>query len=376
VSDQGGSQPGLRIGRIFGIPVFLGPSWFLIAALLTVVYQPAVLDRVDGISPGAAYVVSFSFAVLLYMSVLVHELGHSLVARAFQLPVQRITIQALVGLSHIEREPPTPARELLVAAAGPLTSVALGAIGWGIFPLLTRGSVMRVIVEGLAVSNGVVGALNLLPGLPLDGGRVLRALIWRINGNPTTATIWAGQAGRVVGLAIGFGGVALSWGPRATASTYNVLLFAVVGAFIWSGATATVRAARLGQRVPALRARGLTRRSVQVSAEVPLAEALRQLNESAAGGIVVVDGAGHPTAVVSEAAVSAVPEQRRPWVNVASVARGLQDGMTLAADLEGSDLLDAMRRAPAPEYVVVETDGQVYGVLVAGDVATAISAGR
>lgn len=371
--DRERRGPDLYIARILGIKVFLGPSWFFVALLLTVFYAADVAAYVPGLG-ARSYVVSFGFALLLYGSVLLHELGHSLVARRFRLPVRRIVLHAFVGLSEITEEPPTPLREALVAAAGPVVSAATAVAAAVAVPVLPPASVPRFLAGGLAVTNAVIAVLNLLPGLPLDGGRVLRALVWRISRDPLRATRVAAWCGRGVGVAVALGGVLLSYGRGGTVGVVNVAVALLIGVFIWSGATAALRGARVRGVLPSLRARTLTRRALPVAADLPLAEALRRLGEDRARALVVVDASGTPTGIVNEAAVSTVPDPRRPWVTVGSLARGLAPGMRIGADLAGPDLLDALRRAPAAEYLVLEPDGRVLGVLANSDVADAISA--
>ncbi len=365
-------SPDLFVGRILGIPIYLGPSWFFVALLLTVLYAPDVERAVGGIG-GRSYLVSFSFALLLYGSVLIHELGHSLVARRLGLPVRRITLHAFVGLSEIEKEAPTPAKEALVAAAGPAMSVVLALGAAGLVPQLERGTVPRVLAVGLMLSNAIIAVLNLLPGLPLDGGRVFRAAVWQVSRNPLQATTAAAWAGRVVGIAVGVAGI--GWGSRSggSAGLYNVVVAVFVGWFIYAGASGALRSAKVQTVLPHLQARTLTRRALPVLPDVPLAEALRRLTLASARAMVVIDGDGRPTAIVSEAAVAAVPEARRPWVGVGTLARSLGAGTTLDADLAGSDLLAALQAAPAEDHLVTETGGRIYGVLNTGDVAAALS---
>lgn len=364
---------GVRIGRVFGVPVYVAPSWFLIAALITYVFAPTVERRVPGIG-SARYVVSLLFAVLLYLSVFIHELSHTVTARALGLPVRSITLQLLGGVSHIDREPDSAGKEYLVAIAGPLVSLLLAGVGFALVQLLQPGTVSLVLAGELALANGLVAAFNLLPGLPLDGGRVLRAAVWGATGRPHTGTVAAAWVGR--GIAVVLLAMPVLAGVRtgSAASLVNVIYFALLASFIWQGATVALHSARLQQQLPGLRLRALTRRALPVAADLPLAEALRRAEDAGARGIIVVDGGGQPQAVVSEAAVAATPEVRRPWVAVGTLARALGPELILDADLSGPAVLEALRRAPASEYLVVEGSGDVYGVLASADVATAVTA--
>jgi CBS domain-containing protein len=141
----------------------------------------------------------------------------------------------------------------------------------------------------------------------------------------------------------------------------------VIAAFMWTGASQSIKATRFRERLPALQARRLARRAISVPASTPLAEAIRQADEAKARAVVVVDHENKPIAIVNEAAVMATPPQRRPWLDTGSMARSIDPSVILSADLQGMALLDAMRRSPASEYLLVEPSGEVAGVLAARD---------
>jgi Zn-dependent protease len=359
-SDRRG-QHGFVVARPFGIPVYVSPYWFIIAGVFCVIYAN---DLSAALSGNIRYVVAAAFVVLLYLSVLVHELSHSVVARGFGLPVRRILLHPLGGISEIEREAPTPGREFAVAGAGPALSLALGAVGWGLAQLVPDG-VTGALIRQLMFANIIVGVFNLLPGLPLDGGRMLRAVIWKITKKPTTATIAAAWVGRI--LALGLLAIPFFSGGLAGGDIVSMLWVLAIAAFMWTGATQSIKATRFRERLPALQARRLARKAISVSASTPLAEAIRQADEVGARAIVVVDHDSKPIAIVNEAAVMATPPQRRPWIDTGSMARSVDPSLVLSADLQGMALLDAIRRAPASEYLLADQTGQVVGVLAARD---------
>ncbi|MFB9837160.1 site-2 protease family protein [Actinoallomurus acaciae] len=362
---SGPARPGILMGRPFGIPVYVSPTWFIVAIVITVMFEPQVAQHVHR---PVSYLVALTYAVLLYASVLVHEIGHSLVARCFGLPVRAITLHILGGVSEIEEEPRTPGREFLVAAAGPLLSLALAVGGYAALVLVPMPDVTVLLIEALTLANLLVGVFNLLPGLPLDGGRLVRAAVWKITGRQRTATVAAGWAGRVVAVAVLILGAVLSatgGGDR----WLTVVWAALVASFIWVGAGEAIRVARIRDRIPLLNARALARRAVSVPQNTPLAEAVRRAQEAGAGAIVVVGHDDDPVGIVSETAVIATPEHRRPWVETASLTRALDPGMILPADITGEDLVAAVNRAPASEYLLVEPSGETYGVLAAQDLA-------
>ncbi|MDA8371521.1 MAG: site-2 protease family protein [Nocardiopsaceae bacterium] len=359
------------MGRPFGIPIYVTPSWLVIAAIITVLYQP-VVDRTLALG-GASYLVAFVFAVLLYVSVLIHELAHSVVARMYGLPVRRITLYMLGGVSEIEREAPTPGREFWIAFSGPLLSLVLAVLGFFAYGFVDPFTVAGVLIWQLWAANLVVGVFNLLPGLPLDGGRLVRAAVWGLTRKPATGTAVAAWGGRILAVLVVALPLLYSWGLGASPSIFAILWAVLLAAFIWMGAGSALRTARIRERIPQLRARVLARRAVPVPSDTSVAEAGRRMAEADAGAILVVDAAGTPTSIVDQAAAAAVPTSRRPWMPVGSVARAITPGTVVGADLDGEDLLEALRRHPLPEYLLVESDGSVYGVLRTADVNAAFS---
>ncbi|MZD05868.1 peptidase [Streptomyces sp. SID5785] len=370
---------GLLMGRPFGVPVYVAPSWFLVAALITWVFG-GQLDRVLPELGAARYLVSLFFAVAFYASVLVHELAHTVAALRFKLPVRRIRLQFFGGVSEIEKESETPGREFVLAFVGPLLSLVLAGVFYLGMRAVEPGTVPGVLLAGLMISNLIVAIFNLLPGLPLDGGRMLRAVVWKITGKPMSGTVAAAWVGRALAVSVLIGLPLLTQSGALGADAEEVsgmdtvldaLLAAILAAIIWTGAGNSLRMARLREHLPELRARSLTRRAVPVEPATPLSEALRRANEAGARALVVVDADGEPRSLVREAAIVGVPEHRRPWVAVSGLAQDLSDGMRVSAELAGEDLLDTLRATPATEYLVVEDNGAIYGVLSAADVERA-----
>jgi len=364
----------IRIGSLAGIDVLVTSSWFLIAALISF----AIAPRIEQVEPGLGalkYVAGLVFAIVLYLSVLMHEASHAIMAQRFGFNVNSITLHFLGGMTEIDGAARRPRQEFWIAVVGPLTSIAVGVAAVGVWFLLPEGLV-RVAIEGLAGANLLIGVLNLVPGLPLDGGRVLKAAVWGATGDATKGTIVAGWGGRLTAIAV------LGW-PVIQREVFDVpptlfdyLLVIVLGLFLWTGATAAMAHARLRSRLPHLIARPLARRTLAVPEDTPLAEAVRRAQESGAGSIVTVTSSGRPTGIVSEAAVLATPEERRPWVAVSTVARTLEEGLTLPATIAGEDLILAISRRPSDEYLLVEEDGSVMGVLSTADVDKAFRESR
>lgn len=364
----------LRIGQIAGVDVLVRSSWLVVAVLIAFLMAPQIEKTAPGLG-ALKYVAGLAFAVLLYLSILLHEASHAISARHYGLPVNSISIHFLGGATEIGGEARSPRAEFVIAVVGPLTSLAVGAASLGLWYVLPDG-LLRLAVQGLAVANLVVGALNLVPGLPLDGGRVLRAAVWKVGGDPLRATVVAAWGGRVVAV------LAIGWPVfeqnvlHGQSSIGSFLMAGIIAAFLWSGASASLAQARLRRRMPAIQARLLARRVIVVPEDLSLAEAVRRAQEAEAGGIATHTGDGRVTGIVNEIALEAVPTERRPWLAVSQVARSVVDGMRLPADSAGEQLIRAMTDTPAEEYLLIEPDGVVYGILTSADVERAFASGR
>jgi Zn-dependent protease/CBS domain-containing protein len=200
----------IRLFSVLGIPVEINVSWFIIFALvawsLVSLYFPT---NYRDYSTAAHWIMGIVAALLLFTSVVLHELGHSYVAKTHGVPIRRITLFLFGGVSQLTKESPNPSTELKIAAAGPAVSFVLMAI-FGVIYLATAGShalrAARPVIKYLAIVNGMLGAFNLIPGFPLDGGRLLRAGLWRATGNLRRATYVATKVGSILGIVfIGFG---------------------------------------------------------------------------------------------------------------------------------------------------------------------------
>ncbi len=361
------------MGTLVGVDVYVSTTWVLVAALFTVALAPAVENAKPGLG-GLKYVAGLAFVILFYLSVLLHEMSHAVAAKRYGIPVHSITLSFFGGATEIEGEAAKPSQEFWIAFVGPVTSIAVGGV---LLPLLlvVPDGLLKLAVGGVAVTNLVVGVLNLVPGLPFDGGRVLRAAVWAASGNRHRATIVAGWSGRFIALVVG---LAPLWMPLVglNVRTADLIFLPILAFFLWSAASASIRYATFRNNLPDLQARSLARRTLTVPGDLPLSEAIRRAQEEGAGSIVALDPAGNPQGIVAEAAVQVVPEERRPWTPVSTVTRTLVPGLMVPADLSGERLVTAMQRTPATEYLLVEADGSIFGVLSTVDVDRAFSVPR
>lgn len=363
----------LRVGSLFGTEVLVGPSWFLGAALISFVMAPWIEWQQPGLG-GWRYVAGFGFAVVLYLSVLVHELAHAVAARHYGFPVDSMTLHFLGGHTQIAGQARRPVEEFVIAVVGPITSLLIGFGGLALARVVPDG-LLGMAVDLLALANLVVGVLNLVPGLPLDGGRVLKAAVWQGTGNVHQATLAAGWAGRVVAVGV------LAW-PVVASTVFGIdpqltdyLLAGVIAVFLWTGASAAIAQARVRVRLPRLRADRLARRALAVPDDIPVAEAVRRAKEADAGALITLTPKGQLSGLVSEAALLATPEERRPWMAVSALSRTLDEGLVLPLDIAGEDLILRMQRMPASEYLLIDDEGRPAGVLATVDVDRAFREG-
>jgi Zn-dependent protease/predicted transcriptional regulator len=187
---------GLRIGRILGIPLYLHATSFLIFALLTFFLATQILPLQSGATPMQYWILAVGVSIVFFGSLILHELGHSIIALRYKIPVVSITLFFFGGLARIARDPETALQEFNIAIAGPIVSFILGAAFLGIYAIAPQG-VLQLAALYLSEINLILGAFNLLPGFPMDGGRVLRAIVWGITKNFDRATQIASRSGQV-----------------------------------------------------------------------------------------------------------------------------------------------------------------------------------
>jgi len=362
------------VGRVLGIPVYVNVSMLVLAALVVAVYGGYARSELNLREP-LGYFVGVGFVTCLLGSVLLHELGHALTARRFGIGVRGITLELLGGWTEMDRDAPTPKVDALVSLAGPAVSLVLGGLATVAALALPDRTAAGQIAFQLAASNVIVAIFNVLPGLPLDGGRALRAGIWALIKDRNRATVAAGWAGRVLA-----GGTALLafWCYSVGLVTLFGLAFVLLVVFtLAQGAGQSIRLARMTGRFPLVELPRLARPLLTVTAGTSLGEAQRRRSEDPRPNVVlaVTDSAGNLTALVDPVAAERVPVDRRPWVAVDSVSRSRDAVPALRLGLTGEQVVRALQAHPAPQYLVT-SDDEVVGVLRVGDVAAVLEPHR
>ncbi len=369
----------LRLGRIAGIPV--GASWsvLLIAALFAWSLAGSILPGlVPGLAPSTYWLAAVVATGLFLGSLLAHEVGHALVARRAGLRVRGITLWLLGGVAQLEDEPASPGDDLRVAIVGPAISLAL-AVGFGVaatgLALLGAPALAVAVLGWLAVGNVALAVFNLIPAAPLDGGRVLRALLWRRHGNRARAAVTAATAGQVAGgilIAYGLLGVLTGWG-------IGTLWTVLVGWFLVAAARqereqTVVRHGLAGLRVGDV----MTPTSVLAPAWFTVDALLRDQAAAwrptgAPTALPLRSFDGQPAGVVTIAALESVPPSQRHLVRAGDVAVPAWAVAVTRPDEPVSGLLGRLRGGSGIAVVVV--GGELVGVVTQAEIARAVTPG-
>lgn len=345
---------GIPLGRLRGIRLVVTPSWFLSVAVIVVVAAPLVRRFVPGTSGAGSALIAVLLAVLLGLSVLAHELGHCAAALRLGIPVREVRLYLIGGSSELARSPASAKEESLIAAAGPAVSVLLTLACWAAFQLMSAGSIGYLVTLELALANGIVAVFNILPALPLDGGRVLRALVWRITGRYRGGTI-AGVIGGFALAAALLVWAALTLGAQTRTGTLQAVIIAVMGFFVATGAWAEWPSASGGHRSPSQLLRAVTRPVVRAR-EGEMAGS-QTAGSSYPAVRLVIGSDGRTLGVLDLAGSNADP---------AAIIPLRPEMMVLPGDPPG-EVIARIAALSLPLVALLDQDGQVSGVVMATD---------
>lgn len=357
---------GWRILGPGGVPVIITPSWALLVVIIVAYFGPQLTASMPS---ATAYSVAFGYAVVLLFSVLVHEGAHAVAASACGYPVERIVINVFGGHTAYESAEVTPGKSALVAVVGPLANGVLAAACFGLLNL-AHGQVSWWLLAAAVVTNALVGAFNLLPGLPLDGGFVLDALIWKATGKRHLGLLVAGWAGRGVVALVLLWAILLPL-SRGTGPSFFVIAWAgLIGALLWSGASSAIEGARTSRLLDGVDVSTLLRPAVTVPGDAALGSVL-EYTRGRAQVVVILSKDGEPQGVLAsvhedDAPVDGAGQLLTTPVSAFCIRQ--PDGWVLDGHghtWSAPEILDVMRSAQAPMVLLRREQGD--SVLLAQD---------
>jgi Zn-dependent protease len=367
-------REGIPLGRIAGVPVVLAYSWFLIAAFTVIVYGP-VLGRNNPALGASAYVIAFAYAVLLLVSVLVHELAHALTAKIYGWPTQKIVLNLWGGHTQFESFTATPGRSVLVALAGPAANFVLAAGAWLLLTGAALGSVAEILTNIFMWANFLIAVFNVLPGLPLDGGRLVESAVWKATGSQAKGTVAAGWGGRLIVVALGYWFILRPLLAGDSPEFSLLMITVLVGGFLWMGASAAIQQGTLRGRLHLVSAAGLSTPAVGLPATASVQDALR-LGAPGNTSVVVYGLGGRPEAVVDPVALASVPAAAAGATPITAVSYALAAGAYVPEWSKGQELLHFLSQLEGRDYAVVDHNGRVTGLLSQDAVLSAITGKR
>ena len=365
---------GIRIGRIFGVQIALHPSWFVIAVIVTYLMAAGQLPATYAGWPQAVYwIVGAVISLLFFASVLAHELSHALVARRFGMKVRDITLFIFGGAASLEGDAQRPRDEALIAAAGPVTSLAIGAVLLGSSLVIGQPEV-QAIVGWLGYINLTLGFFNLIPGFPMDGGRILRAVLWKVRGDRNAATRNAAVVGRLFGYLLIAGGVFLIF---QGGSPFNGVWLALIGWFLSNAAESAVAQMSVEHALHGIKVRDVM--ESDPPAVSPNESVSDLVNERLIRGghrsFLVNHGDGGLAGIVTLSDVRRTPRENWEAARVTDIMTRYADLATIGPDAELEAGLKLLQEREVNQLPVVTDEGRtVVGLLTRAGILRLIEA--
>ncbi|MEH1795890.1 site-2 protease family protein [Nostoc sp.] len=352
----------IRVGNLFGIPFYIHPSWFLVLGLVTWSYSSGLAAQFPQLSAGLALLLGLMTALMLFASVVAHELGHSFVAIRQGIDVKSITLFIFGGLASLEKESKTPGEAFWVAIAGPIVSLLLCGMVTAIGVTTTASGPLAAILGVLASVNLALALFNLIPGLPLDGGNILKAIVWKITENPYKGVTFASRVGQI------FGWVAILSGivPLLFFGSFGNFWNLLIGFFLLQNAGNAAQFARVQEKLTGLTAEdAVTIDSPIVSANLTLREFAdeRVISGQNWHRFLVTDDDGQLVGAIAIDNLRSVPTALWSETQVKEVMRPITESTTVQSDqplLEVMQLLEQQKLSVLP---VIRKNGVLVGIL-------------
>jgi Zn-dependent protease len=356
--QSGTSVSGIRIGQIFGISIYLHPSWFLIFALITLSLRTQFTTQHPSWSPAQHWMLGLITSILFFGSVVFHELSHSLVAKHYEIPVASITLFVFGGLARIVREPSSAKQEFNIAIAGPISSFFLAAIFYFVGHHSGNLEMLGATSRWLAEINFILAAFNLAPGFPLDGGRVLRAIAWKITDDFSKATRIASRTGQVFAYLMIFAGIWIA----LRGNWFGGLWWIFIGWFLLSAAQETVAQVAIRNTLAGVLAADIMSRDVpMVARDLSLEDYVHEVLRTGRR-CHVVTGNGVPVGLVTFHAAQGIPRDEWPNTSIQAAMRSLDKVKWASPPEPVLSVLERMQAEDINQMPVLD-GGRVVGMI-------------
>ncbi|MBD2667243.1 peptidase M50 [Richelia sinica FACHB-800] len=352
----------IRVGNLFGIPFYVHPSWFLVLGLVTWSYSSGLAAQFPQLGGGLPLLLGLMTALLLFGSVVAHELGHSFVAIRQGIDVKSITLFIFGGLASLEKESPTPGAAFWVAIAGPIVSLMLFATATAVGVATAASGLLAAILGLLASVNLTLALFNLIPGLPLDGGNILKAIVWKITGKSYKGVVVASRIGQIFGwLAIASGLIPLLL-FGSFANFWNLL----IGFFLLQNAGNAAQFARVQEKLKGLTAADVvTNDSPIVKANLSLREFADQrlLNTQEYRRFLVTDEQGQLLGAISVDDLRTIPNTLWAETQVIKVMKPIEQSTTVQSDQPLLEVVRLLETQKLSALAVIRENGLLVGIL-------------
>jgi Zn-dependent protease len=375
------SHKGLKIATVAGVPIYISWSWWIFAILIMVIFRPTFAQALPEASTGWTWAVSAFFVLIMFGTVLIHELAHALAAIAFGWQVNEITLNFWGGATIYQHssqgKAQTPLRSLTVAIVGPISNLAIAGIAWMLSQVLLDPSGTTMVLLNVTVwTNLLIGLFNLLPGHPLDGGRVVESSVWAATGSRARGMRAAGWSGRLIVVVLILGGLLIPLLLTGDISVFGLLIVVLIGAMLWQAASGSIQAAEFQMQAEQMRITDLMTPVRTILSDAPITKLVPLLTPTQPGAeyqqlpiavLEISDTTGHEQLVgfVDYDALSRVP--RPSWqLPVSTVSRAANPNARIGAEDSAEELFTRFMEFPNDVIAVVEdteTPHRVIGII-------------
>jgi len=356
---------GVRIFNLFGIPVYINYSWVIIFALvawsLARFYYP---QKYSGGTPNLYWIMGVVSSLLLFLCVLLHELSHSLVARKVGIEVTHIVLFIFGGVSNMPKEPDSPRKDMLISAAGPLCSALLCVLCLAAGALTLTTSPLRPVFLYLALINGALAVFNLLPGFPLDGGRILRDIIWAKTGNLSKAAYVASNVGKAVGMGLIFLGILSFFQGNLVGGVW----FVFIGIFMRSAAEQGYRQTTVSSGLSGIKvSQIMTHNPISVNPELTVVRLVEEYFYPYHHVVYPVIQDGRLLGIIDLKRIKELSPEERDRLTVMQVMTDLNPDLTLSPDEEVKNALQKLVGSKHGRLLIVK-DNRLLGIISRRDI--------